>query len=653
MSLSHRLIAIVAASVGIAIVAVAVSMGLLARNALIEQAEDQAGLVAGLIAAEANRAELAADEINRVIAEEMEAQAIAVGHLTEFSDSTGSNAFPVAVHLAEVTSHSGIDDIWLLDRTGTPLLRAVGGLADRPARSPADAGIDRRVLDALISGRRYSIDFQSTPQGDWERPLRYVGVRAGDDRLVLIGSLTGRNEGLLDTIGLSAALNSLAGQQGVRAIWVVDDSLTVVSAVTGEPERGAPAWADLSPADSGLATQALTAVAARSYLGADALHVAAPILDRGGVATGAAVIRMPRDQLDRLFADHLRLGLIVAAAAFAIGSLIALMAARRITRPVMALTRAAAEVDARNFEPASLDREAGRHDELGALTRVFQTMAREVEAREEHLEGLVRERTLDLEEKNALLETAKQRMETELEIAHALQGAILHGSMPPHQAYAGDALMTPAWEMGGDFYDFFTLPDGRFGVVIADVSGKGVSAAFFMAITRTVVRAAAREHAAVGDCLREVNDVICAQNPHDLFVTLFYGVLDPATGQFSYANAGHNPPLLIPADAAVEALPLTGGVAIGVLPELSYDEHALSLSAGDTLFFYTDGISEAMDVQQREFTEQRLIATLAQCQRLPVDNILPTVTGAVDAFVGDAPQSDDITCVVLRFNGAL
>ena len=191
---------------------------------------------------------------------------------------------------------------------------------------------------------------------------------------------------------------------------------------------------------------------------------------------------------------------------------------------------------------------------MGNLVRVFQTMAHEVQNREQHLEGLVRERTTDLRRKNEQLETARRRVDEELRIARSLQGAILPRLIPEHEAYAGHALMTPAQELGGDFYDCFLLPDGRLGVVMADVSGKGVPAAFFMAIARTVTRAAAQEHGEAGRCLREVNEAICAQNPHDLFVTLFYGILDPASGRFDYANAGHNAPFVVGEDGGIGEL---------------------------------------------------------------------------------------------------
>ena len=653
MTLSRRLIVTVAASVGVAIVGVALAMGFLARDALIEQAEDQARLVAGLIASEANRAELTADEIERMIIRQMEAQALAIARHIDGGGGETANGSDLGPYFAKLTADSSVDDIWLLDGSGKPLVRAVEGLSLSDSPNLAAAGIDRRVVDVLVSGRRFSIDFQSAPPTEWEKPIKYVGVRAGKHRSVLVGSLAADSGRPGDVIGIEAALDSLAGREGIRSIWVVNDSLDLIDAAAFESGDGRKSDSVLSPDDENLAMRVLDVGGAVSYLDDLALHVAAPILDRGGVASGAAVIHMQRDHLDQLFADHIKYGLIVAAAAFAIGSVIAAFSARRIVQPVTALTSAAAEVDTDtlSFAPETLDGVAGRRDELGTLVRVFQNMVRQVQAREEYLESMVRARTRDLEQSNTQLEKAKQRMESELNIAHTLQGAILPKTMPENPTYSGDALMTPAREMGGDFYDFFALADGRLSVVMADVSGKGVPAAFFMAIALTVMRAAAARHSTPGPCLKEVNDAICAQNPHDLFVTLFYGILDPETGEFVYANAGHNPPFIVKHPGNVEPLPMTGGMAVGVMPGLPYDEDVVTLAPGDTMFLYTDGITEAMNAEQEEFTESRLEAALAAGHDLPVDSVLANVTTAVVNFVGEAEQSDDITCVVLRYDG--
>ena len=383
MTLSRRLIITVAASVGVAIVGVALAMGFLARDALIQQAEDQALLVAGLIASEANRAEHTADEIDRMIVRQMEAQALAIARYLDSHPRQAEDRDTLGNYFARLTADSAVDDVWLLDEAGRPLVRAIEGLSESGALDLASAGIDPRVVEALISGRRFSVAFQSVPPMGWEKPIRYVGVRASTRESVLVGTLASETGGPGDVIGIGAALDSLAGREAIRSIWVVNDLLHLIGMATFEGKDGPEAGSALSADDQDLATRVLGVDGAESYLGDNALHVAAPILDRGGVATGAAVIHMQRDHLDRLFEDHIKFGLIVAAAAFAIGSIIAAVSARRIVQPVTALTTAAAEVDTDtlSFAPETLDPVAGRRDELGTLVRVFQNMVRQVQAR--------------------------------------------------------------------------------------------------------------------------------------------------------------------------------------------------------------------------------------------------------------------------------
>jgi sigma-B regulation protein RsbU (phosphoserine phosphatase) len=172
-----------------------------------------------------------------------------------------------------------------------------------------------------------------------------------------------------------------------------------------------------------------------------------------------------------------------------------------------------------------------------------------------------------------------------------------------------------------------------------------------MAISRTILQGSAREHGAPGACLADSNDLLCQQNPLDLFVTAFYGVLDLATGEFTYANAGHNPPILVRADGTVSNLPALGGVAMGVMMGLSYAENSVTLSAGDTLLLYTDGISEAMDRDAHEFTVGRLIRSLGDSYRESVEIVMSSLIDSVHEFVGGAPQSDDITCLIVRYKG--
>lgn len=263
------------------------------------------------------------------------------------------------------------------------------------------------------------------------------------------------------------------------------------------------------------------------------------------------------------------------------------------------------------------------------------------------LEETVTRRTSELAEKNGLLERAQAQLNAELDLARALQIAMLPAAFPAAEGCAGAARMIPATTMGGDFYDFIPLTDGRIGLVIADVAGKGVPAAFFMAVARTSLRELARAHASPGACLAHANQELCAQNPLDLFVTVFYCIFDALTGMLRYANGGHNPPYLRHADGSVESLSGVGGLVLGAMREMEYPDHAVQLRPGDRLVLYTDGVTEAFNVANEAYGEQRL---MAEIQGHPVGTAVSLVDGichGVEEFAAGAPQSDDITLVVL------
>jgi phosphoserine phosphatase RsbU/P len=266
------------------------------------------------------------------------------------------------------------------------------------------------------------------------------------------------------------------------------------------------------------------------------------------------------------------------------------------------------------------------------------------------LESTVAERTRELADKNSALELAQAQIKAELDVARALQMAILPATFPRTSRCEGAARMIPATSMCGDFYDFIELEDGCIGLVIADVSGHGVPAAFFMAVARTSLRDFAAHHADPGNCLTHTNRALCAQNPMDLFVTVFYCVLDPRTGVLRYANGGHNPPYLRRGDGRVEALDGRGGLVLGVMPEAEYPDHTLQLRPGDRLVLYTDGLTEAFNSVNEPYGSERLIAQLqADGELTPAPLLIERICESVRTFCGAVAQSDDITLTVLAF----
>ena len=209
--------------------------------------------------------------------------------------------------------------------------------------------------------------------------------------------------------------------------------------------------------------------------------------------------------------------------------------------------------------------------------------------------------------------------------------------------------MLPAKEVGGDFYDFFELPDARIAVVVADVSGKGIPAAFFSLVARTLVKAITRSGLSPAACLTEVNEILAAENDQMMFVTLFLGIFDPKTGRLVYGNAGHNPPLILSAGSEVRSIPSTGNPALAVMPGIDYQEQATELTPGEVLFLFTDGVTEAFDPAGEAFGDARLETLLANNRAMPTWMLPQAVSNAVKDFEAGGEQSDDITCVALGY----
>ncbi|GAB3357724.1 MULTISPECIES: PP2C family protein-serine/threonine phosphatase [Giesbergeria] len=298
-------------------------------------------------------------------------------------------------------------------------------------------------------------------------------------------------------------------------------------------------------------------------------------------------------------------------------------------------------------------------DELVLVARNFNTVAGEFgrlldvireqnESRERELETQVQARTAELAEKNEQLRAVGDRVQEELNLARAMQLAILPQQFPDEASWAVHAIMFPARELGGDFYDGFMLPDGRYGILVADVSGKGVGAAFFMAVSRTVLLDLAMTGQPPHQVLAQANDLLCERNPMDLFVTACYGIFDPRDGSLSYASAGHHPPLLRQAHGEVQVLPSVHDLALAVFPDMRYLDQHITLAPGDTLVLYTDGVTEAFSPANEAYGDARLHHWLVQAQ--PEQGpaaLVAALVRDVEQFVNGAEASDDLTCLIL------
>jgi sigma-B regulation protein RsbU (phosphoserine phosphatase) len=247
-------------------------------------------------------------------------------------------------------------------------------------------------------------------------------------------------------------------------------------------------------------------------------------------------------------------------------------------------------------------------------------------------------------------ELQRQQFESELAVGRQIQLGLLPKEPPAVPGWDYAVVYQPARQVGGDFYDFFELSrePGRLGLVIADVADKGVPAALFMALSRTMIRTTALSGRTPSAALIRANELILKDSRADLFLTAFYGVLDSHSGRLVYANAGHNRPLCLRAATGEFQELAARGTILGMLEEVELEERELEVAPGDLLLFYTDGVTEAMDAEGRAFGEERLREAAGADPTAGAQQVLDRVLDAVRAFTGDAPQSDDLTLFVVK-----
>lgn len=263
------------------------------------------------------------------------------------------------------------------------------------------------------------------------------------------------------------------------------------------------------------------------------------------------------------------------------------------------------------------------------------------------------QKNLQLEQAYAALQSAqvqlidKAKLEHELQMARAIQQSILPQRLPELPGYDFGALIAPAQAVGGDLYDFIPLGSGSLGIVVADISDKGLPAAIFMALTRSLVRAEALRGVFPAEVLRRVNRHLLEMNDAGMFVTVLYGILHARTGQFLYARAGHELPLVVGPGGDLLAVPTESGQILGLLPDLLLDEEAISLPKGGKLVLYTDGVTDTMNDEGEPFGRQRLSAAVAVHVAAAAQAVCDGVMEAVCSHQGAAAQFDDLTMVVV------
>lgn len=308
-----------------------------------------------------------------------------------------------------------------------------------------------------------------------------------------------------------------------------------------------------------------------------------------------------------------------------------------LIRPIEEITGEARRFADNSREPAGVLKAVKSRNEIGILAVSIQKMEHDIN---QYIDNLTK------------VTAEKERIGAELDIATNIQKSMLPSifpAFPERKEVDIYATMNPAKEVGGDFYDFFMVDEGHLAIVMADVSGKGVPAALFMVIGKTLIKDHTQPGRDLGEVFSEVNDLLCESNSEGLFITAFEGVLDLVTGEFRFVNAGHEIPFICKKGGVFEPYRIKAGFVLAGMEGMRYKCGSMQLEPGDKVFQYTDGVTEATDSKNELYGMERLGRILAGNAGLLPEKLLPVVKADIDAFVGGAPQFDDITMLCLEY----
>lgn len=350
--------------------------------------------------------------------------------------------------------------------------------------------------------------------------------------------------------------------------------------------------------------------------------------------------------LDRRLAQALRTSILVGLAMFGLSMIVGSLLISRIIGPLVRLTSYTRSIEERSFQ--------SNEEELRAMRAISGARADEVGSLAEAMSGMIARLQRYLIEMEAAT-VARERVEGELSAARDIQIGMLprrFPAFPERQDIDIHALLDPAKEVGGDLYNYAMIDEHRMFFVIGDVSGKGVPAALFMAMTSTLFKAASMTSASAAALMARVNAELVRDNVANLFVTAFAGIIDLRDGRIEYADAGHEAPFLVRADGSISRLAKPEGMALGIFDDVVFDNARLTLAPGDSLVMFTDGVSEATTADEELFTVERIGEALAElAKEHSAQSITAGLSERVTLFVGNAPQFDDIAILVVQYRG--
>ena len=597
--------------------------------------------------------------VEGIVGQQMLVQATIVGHFVAAAEEAGWPAEEVEGRLRRIVGSTVIGEIRVVDPDGSVIYSSLlPPLAGGPA-----AGVPHvDELAPLLNGSERSVELATAPRASDRAVYKYVAVAvAGSPRVVQVGiPIEGSSGNLLYSVYQREA-DLLVRSRNLEALWVVnlDRELAASAPRAGQAGAGtvdaAGVFALRAEAIVGQAMeqgQVVSEVSLSLLSPAErGIWVASPIINAGGIPIGGLGLAVSLDEIANTVQAEARNTTLIAFVLLGFTAAAALWGTRWLTHPIEVIASAARQVEmGKQPDEGPMQAVIQRTDELGSLARVFEAMTVQVFNREEHLEMMVAARTDELQQSNRSLRLAQQALEQDLEMAKVVQAALVREGNVDLGGFAAYARMTPAQQVGGDFVDVLEPSGGKLFFTVCDVSGKGVAAALFMAASQGAINGAASESQSgdVGAIATEANRRLCGENPMGLFVTGMIAVVDIERAVMKYVCAGHEPAFLVAADGSRRPLPITDGVAMGVLDDFEYESREEKLRPGDTLFLYTDGLTDAVNLSGELFGKERLEATLDGASARSPEEIVDHVWSEIGAYSAGAPAADDMTCLVLR-----
>ena len=366
-----------------------------------------------------------------------------------------------------------------------------------------------------------------------------------------------------------------------------------------------------------------------------------PVFDKDGNVAAILGVEIPMTTLNEARNTYVRNTLIAAAViAVSFFAVYTVILGRKVITPIQEITEEANRFVSDGVKSGGEISSMRHNNEIGILAQSITHMEADIERYIENLTSITAE---------------KERIGAELDVARHIQGAMLpciFPAYPERKEFDIFASMNPAKEVGGDFYDFFLVDDDHLVMVVADVSGKGVPAAMFMMISKTLIKSAANLGLSPKEILERVNNQLCENNDAEMFVTVWLGKLCLSTGEMVCANAGHEYPAICRKDQPFELYKDRHGFVLAGMPNMRYREYELKLSPGDVLYMYTDGVTEATDIHHELYSTDRMIDALNTCRDQAPKDITRLLRQDIDRFVGKAEQFDDITMLCIRYKGS-